>query len=74
MEETLEAVPTIYALEPVDGLCARCRDHAKMRVIVLPPAVAQARAQKPVHASAFRRVSEETNEFAHATWEDAEWQ
>lgn len=73
MEATVETLAKIYALEPLDRLCDECRDHATMRVIVLPPAVAMARATKPVHASVLNPARDD-DELANATWEDAAWQ
>ena len=73
MEATTESLATVYALEPVDTLCGACRQHATMRVIVLPPAVAS-RASHPVHASAFRPDPMVDDDLANATWEDAAWQ
>lgn len=73
MEAQQQASATIYALEPVETLCARCRERAAMHVIVLPPAVAS-RASRPVHTSAWQRVADGDDDLANATWEDAAWQ
>ena len=74
MEATTETLAMISALEPVDSLCVACREHATMRVIVLPPAVVAARASRPVHISAFRTVGKDDDDLESATWEDAAWQ
>lgn len=74
METATDTLARIYALEPVDALCARCREHTSMRIIVLQPAAALARTPRPVHASAFWSVAPDEDDLAYATWEDAEWQ
>lgn len=74
MEATLEHLPRIYALEPVDGLCDACQHNTTMRVIVLPPAVTAARALPPMHRTTFQAAASDEDDLANATWEDAEWQ
>lgn len=74
MNATLEQQPRIYALEPVDELCETCQQSTVMRVIVIPPAVANARATLPLHSSVLLLAKSDDDDLANATWEDAAWQ
>lgn len=74
MEAPTETLARIYSLEPVESLFAAYPEHTTVRVIVLPPAVAAARATRPVHISAFRQEVDADDDLAQATWEDAAWQ
>lgn len=72
MEVIDERRATIVALNSTWDLCDECRQQAAMQVIVLPRALALARAPCPVHHSAFGVPPDD--DLSLATWEDAEWQ